>query len=202
MPAIDIDRQTAREAAARELAKPLYPKPSVQDRIAEWVNDLLHRLMVGGSSLPGGWPTLVVLAALVLAAVIVAVRVARRTMGRGADPHLYGGRTLSAADHRVRAEQAAAQGDWAGAIRQRVRAIGRHLEECGVLTAVPGRTAVELAREAGSELPTLSEDFASAAGVFNDVSYGEQPGSEQDYRLIVDLDERVGRESAVTGGVS
>ncbi len=200
MPTIDIDREAAHDAAARELAKPIYPKASLHDRFAEWVNDVIHRLMIGGSSLPGGWLTVVVLAALVLAAVVVAVRIARRTMGRPGDRRLYGDRTLTAADYRERADVSAAQRDWAAAIRQRVRAIGRQLEEDGAVAPVPGRTAVELAREAGSALPDLAGQFSTAATVFNDVTYGDQAGSERNYRLVADLDDRVCRESAPARG--
>lgn len=200
MPPIDIDGETAHDAAARELARPIYPKASLHEQFAEWVNDVIHRLMIGGSSLPGGWLTVVVLAALVLAAVIAAVRLARRTMGRRGDPRLYGGPMLTAADHRERAEVFAAQRDWAAAIRQRVRAIGRQLEESGVLAPVPGRTAVELAWEAESALPDLAGQFSAAATVFNDVTYGEQTGSERNYRLVADLDDRVVREYAPARG--
>lgn len=196
MPTIDIDTQTAHDAAAAELAKPVYPKPGLSDRIAEWVNDLLHRLMSGASALPGGWLALVVLGLLLLVAVIVAVRVARRTMGAGSDARLYGATSLSSADHRARAEQCAADGDWADAIRHRVRAIGRELEEDGVLNPVPGRTAGELAREAGAAIPELSADLATAAGLFNDVSYGEQSGSESGYRRVAGLDDRLRRVAA------
>ncbi len=70
IPAIDIDRDAARDAAARELSKPIYPENSLSDRLAEWFNDLLYRLIQSGSSLPGGWFTIVVLGLLVVAAVI------------------------------------------------------------------------------------------------------------------------------------
>ncbi len=196
MPAIDIDREAAYEAAQRELAKPVYPRASLNDRIAEWVNDLMFRLMQAGAGLPGGWFTIVVLGMLLTAAVIVAVRIARRTMGGRGVAQLYGSRTLSAADHRARAEHSAAQGDWATAIRQRLRAIGRQLEEDRVLDPVPGRTAGELCDAAGRALPGAAADLAAAAAAFDDVTYGEQPGTEPDYRLIAGLDDRVRTRSA------
>ncbi len=202
MPAIDIDRDTAHDAAAHELAKPIYPKASLSDRIGEWIDDLLHRLVTGGSALPGGWLTIVVLGLLLAVLVLTAVRVARRAMGSGGDSRLYGTRSRSAAEHRARAEQCAAQGDWAGAIRHRVRAIARELEENEVLGAAPGRTAGELARDAGAVLPALIDDFDTAATYFNDVAYGRRPGAERNYRLVADLDDRVRRESAARTGVS
>lgn len=198
MPVIDIDRDSAHEAAQRELARPIYPRSSLSDRIAEWVNDLLYRLVLNGSSVPGGWFTIVVLALLTLAAVVVAVRIARRTMGSRGGTQLFGARNLNAADHRARAEQAAAQDDWATAIRQRVRAIGRLLEENGVMNPVPGRTAGELAAYAGAVLPDLAADLAAAANAFNDVTYGQRPGAASDYRRVSDLDDQLRRLPSAT----
>ena len=60
-----------------------------------------------------------------------------------------------------------------------------------MLNAVPGRTATELARDAAAALPALSSELYSAATTFNDVTYGEQPGSESAYRAIANLDEAV-----------
>jgi hypothetical protein len=191
MPTIDIDSQTAHDAAASELAKPIYPKASLTTRIVEWFNELLHRLMAGAADLPGGWLALVAVGLLAAAAVVVAVRVARRTMGRRGDRGLYGKGTESAADHRENAESAAGRKDWAAAIRHRVRAIGRQLEQDGVLRPVTGRTAGELARDAGTARPDLAAEIATAAELFNDVTYGEQPGSEPQYRLVADLDDRL-----------
>lgn len=196
MPVIDIDRETAHEAAQRELANPIYPRASLSDRIAEWFNDLLYRLMHTGTALPGGWFTMVVLGLLILAALIVAVRIARRTMGRRGDDPLHRSLMLSAADHRERAEHAAAQQDWATAIRQRLRAVSRQLEEDGVLNPVPGRTAGELAQDAGGMMPTYADDLVAAAAAFDDVTYGRRPGTEPQYRLIVGLDDRVRHHSA------
>ncbi|AIY48640.1 MULTISPECIES: DUF4129 domain-containing protein [Mycolicibacterium] len=191
MTSIDIDRDAAHDAAQNELAKPIYPRASPIDQIGDWINDLLYRITAAGSTVPGGWFTLSVLAILLVAAVVVAVRIARRTMrtARGTDPALFGAEELTAARHRSIAEQYAAQGDWSAAIRHRVRALARHLEETGVLDAVPGRTATELARDAAVALPGLAAGLYSAASTFNDVTYGERPGTESAYREIAALDE-------------
>ncbi len=77
MPTIDVDRDTARAAAQRELDKPIYPKGSVAQRIHEWIHELLYRIVEKGSSVPGGWLTIIVLVALLVAAIVVAVRIAR-----------------------------------------------------------------------------------------------------------------------------
>ena len=79
-PTIDIDRDAAHEAAQRELAKPIYPKASLTERLSDWLDELLYRIAQEGSSLPGGWFTVTVLLIILAVAVVVAVRIARRTM--------------------------------------------------------------------------------------------------------------------------
>lgn len=193
MTGIDIDRDAAHDAAQNELNKPIYPRASPTEQFMDWVNELLYRLAFEGSSVPGGWFTISVLAILVLVAIWVAVRIARRTMrtNRGEQYALFGNRELSAAEHRATAEQLATQGNWAAAIRHRLRAVARHLEETGVLDPVPGRTATELARDAAAALPALSDELLAAANAFNDVTYGEVPGTESAYRMIAELDGRL-----------
>lgn len=202
MSTIDIGRDAARDAAESELAKAIYPKPSPVDVILEWIEELLYRVTATASKFPGGWFTVSTLVLLLVVAVVVAVRIARRTMGsyRSASPTLFGDHVLSAAEHRVTAQRYAAQGDWPQAIRHGLRAVARQLEENGVLDAVPGRTATELARSAGQALPRLAGELSAAAEAFNDVTYGEQPGSESQYRMIAALDDRLGRASASHAG--
>ena len=112
MPAIDIDRDAAHEAAQRELAKPIYPKASLTERLSDWLDELLYRIVQEGSSVPGGWFTISVLLIMLAVAVVVAVRIARRTMrtNRGGDMPLFDSQELSAAQHRATAEQYAAAG--------------------------------------------------------------------------------------------
>lgn len=197
---IEIDRDAAHEAAQRELAKPIYPKPSLTERLGDWIDELLYRIILEGSSVPGGWFTVSVLLILLAVAVVAAVRIARKTMrsSPGDDFSLFGPHDLSAAEHRAAAEQYAAAGNWSAAIRHRLRAIARQLEEDGVLNAVPGRTATELARDAGQAIPPLTDELLRAADSFNDVTYGERPGTEVAYRMIADLDQRLRSQAAGT----
>jgi Domain of unknown function (DUF4129) len=193
VPTVDIDRDAAHDAAQNELAKPIYPKASLIDRVYDWITELLDKLVENASSVPGGWFTLTVLLILAVIAVVVAVRIARRTMrtNRGGGYGLFGEHELSAAEHRATAEQFAAECNWAAAIRHRLRAVARQLEETAVLAPVPGRTATELARDAGRALRNLSAELVRAADTFNDVTYGERPGTESAYRLIADLDDHL-----------
>ncbi len=165
MPALDVDRDAAHEAAQSELSKPIYPKASLIERLTEWIDQLLYRIVAEGAAVPGGWFTIMVLLILLAVAVVAAVRIARRAMrgNRGGGHSLFGAGELSAAEHRATAEQYAAAGNWAAAIRHRLRAVARQLEESSVLNPVPGRTATELARDAGQALPDLAAELSRAA---------------------------------------
>ena len=193
MPSIDIDRDAAHQAAQIELDKPIYSKGSATQQFADWVNELLYRLLQKTSSIPGGWLTTTVLLIVLAIALVVAINVARRTMRthRGGDYQLFESAPLTAAQHRATAESFAAQGDWAAAIRHRLRAVARQLEETGVLEPAPGRSANELARDAGAVLPHLAGELSQAATAFNDVTYGEQPGSQAAYQMIAELDDHL-----------
>jgi hypothetical protein len=194
---LDIDSDTAREAAERELSKPMYPRPSPKQQFLDFVETLIRRLVLKGAELPGGWFTIAVLLIILAAGVVAAVHVGRRMLrdGRRSEP-LYGRTRLSAAEHRAAAQDLAAAADWGPAIRHRLRAVARGLEEAGLVLPASGRTASELARVAGAALPGLADDLIRAAETFNDVTYGEVPATAQGYRIVADLDERV---AATTG---
>jgi hypothetical protein len=198
---IDIDRDAAHEAAQHELGKPIYPKASLTERLMDWIDELFYKLASASASVPGGWFTLTVLAILLAIAIVVAVRIARRTMrtNRGGGHALFGEHELSSAEHRATAEQYAAAGNWAAAIRHRLRAVARQLEETAVLDPVPGRTATELARDAGRAIPNLAAELSRAAEAFNDVTYGERPGTESAYRMIADLDGHLRSRTSASG---
>jgi hypothetical protein len=200
VPTIDIGRDAAHDAAQRELQKPIYPRGSLTERLIDWIDELIFKLISEGASVPGGWFTLTVLFVLAAVAVIAVIRLARRTMHTNSSSKaLFGAHELTAEEHRAIAQRCAAQGDWAAAIRHRLRAVARQLEESAVLNPVPGRTATELARDAGTALPGLVNEFRSAAEVFNDVTYGQRPGTEPEYRAVADLDDRLRQQTRGTG---
>ncbi|MGZ4578552.1 MAG: DUF4129 domain-containing protein [Mycobacterium sp.] len=203
MPSIDIDRDAAHQAAQDELNKPIYPKGSAGEQIAEWLNETIYRLLQKTASLPGGWLTATVLFIMLGIALAAAIHIARRTMrtNRGGDYRLFEAAQLTAAQHRATAESYAVQGEWAAAIRHRLRAVARQLEETGILNPAPGRTANELASDAGAALPHLADELSQAATAFNDVTYGEQPGTQSAYQMIAELDDHLrSRSAAVPAG--
>jgi len=193
VPSLDIDRDAAHQAAQDELNKPIYSKDSAGQQFTDWIDEMLYRLLQKTASIPGGWFTAMVLLILLVIAFAVAVHIGRRTMRsrRGGDQQLFGAGQLTAAQHRATAERYAVEGNWAAAIRHRLRAVARQLEESGTLNPAPGRTANELARDAGAALPHLAGELSQAATAFNDVTYGEQPGTQDSYRMIVDLDDHL-----------
>jgi Domain of unknown function (DUF4129) len=204
VPSIDIDRDAAHQAAQNELDKPIYSRGSAAQQLDEWLSEKLYRLLEATSQIPGGWLTATVLLVLLAVAVAVAIHVARRTMRtrRGGDYQLFETTPLTAAQHRATAESYAAEGNWAAAIRHRLRAVARQLEEAGVLNPNPGRTANELARDTGAVLPHLASELSSSATAFNDVTYGEQPGTQAAYQMIADLDDHLrSRSPAVASAV-
>lgn len=193
MPSIDIDRDAAHQAAQNELDKPIYSNASVGQQVIAWIHEQIYGLMQKVAAIPGGWVTATALLLVLGVAVAVAIHIARHTMQtRRGDSHtLFDTAQLTAAQHRGAAETHAAERNWTAAIRHRLRAVARQLEETGVLNPAPGRTANELAREAGAALPYLADELSQAAMTFNEVTYGDQVGTEAAYRMIADLDEHL-----------
>lgn len=186
----------AREAARHELAKPAYDKakPPLTYRILKWVIDKLAELLARTTaSVPGGRLGLLMILLLVaglVALVVVKVRPALRS--QRSDELFDAGRVLDADEHRRRAEQAAARGDHADAVRERLRAVVRELEQRGLLDARPGRTADEVATEAGTAVPSLSEPLRRGVTVFDEVWYGGRTADASSYAVLVEVDRLVG----------
>lgn len=197
---IDIDRDAAHAAAQRELVKAIYRANAPSKRFRDFIDEMLLRLVAEGSSIPGGWFTITVLFIVLAGVGVAAIRVARRTMrtNRRGDHQLFGPTGLSAAEHRAAAQRYAANNDWPAAIRHGLRAVARELEETGVVNSAPGRTANELARDAGAVIPHLAHELTRSADVFDDVAYGERPGTPAAYRMITDLDDHL-RSRPVAG---
>ena len=109
---------------------------------------------------------------------------------------------LDAAEHRRRADGYAAEGRFAEAVRERMRAIVRELETRGVLEPRPGRTADEVAREAGAAVRAVAPDLRTAATVFDEVWYGGRTATAQADALLRQADQRVQRAQLVVAGAS
>ena len=187
-----VSRSRAQQLARHELARPMY-KPSLAARIwhdiGHWLSSLAGTSATGSTSWVGPILVTVVIVA-VLAALLYLAGPVRRTRRAGNGPVLQG-HPLTAGEHRATADRLAAAGDYQAAIIERVRAIATELESRLVLPPRPGRTAAELAAEAGQAIPAEAALLTAAAGLFNDVRYGGRPGALPGYEQVRDLDLRV-----------
>jgi hypothetical protein len=188
-------RDQAREAAAHELSKRAYQeaKPPWLQRLVDWLyghlNDLLSR---AAGSLPGGaWGLVALVALLALGVVLLVVRL-RPARQLGPGDALFGwDAERTAQDHRELAESLARRAAWADASQERFRAVVRELESRGVLDPRAGRTADEVAWEAGAVVPHVRDALVRGARMFDDLRYGEQPADQQTYAVFVALDDEV-----------
>lgn len=193
-PPVTPDADTARRWATEELARAEYHRSgtSLLERVAEWLQHLLGGL--DGTRLPSAWLTLV-LVVVVLVVGLVAWRVAGpvRRDARAPRPGaaVLEDDTRSAAQLRAAADAAAGAGDWALAVVERFRAVVRGLEERAIVLDVPGRTADEVARAAGAELPDQADGLLAGAAVFDAVLYGGRRAGPADDQAARTLDAAV-----------
>lgn len=196
--AAPVQRDAAAEEARRELSKGIYhtDDPSLLERVFDRATRWLDRTVSDLSErAPGGAIGLLVLVVAFGALVWFAVWRAgplRRGGRRGALPSMVDP-TLSAEQHRRRAEEFAAAGRYAEAIRERMRAVVRELEARGVLEPRLGRTADEVAAEAGGQVPDVAAPLRTAAGIFDEVWYGGRPGTAAADGTMRQADEAIRR---------
>lgn len=190
-----IGREDARDAVREELRRREYEdaRPPLLlrlvGRVLREVGELLDR---AAGAAPGGRLGLLALAVLLgLLVLVVLQRVGPLARTKAARPLFEGSAVLSADEHRALAERAAAGGDFAEAVRERLRAVVRDLEARGALDPRPGRTAGEVARDAGAALPEAAQDLVRATTVFDEVWYGGRVADAQSYAVLVEVDRRV-----------
>ena len=189
-----VSRPAGQRLARAELSKSLYhPHQSLPQRLMSMLNALLGHLYQAGHSFPGGWWAVVALTVLLMLAVTaVLAQVGPLARARRGDRERgWGAPLMSAAGHRQRAGELAAAGDYSGAILESVRAIGRELEERGVLDPRLGRTAAETAGESARALPGEAGALRDSARLFDDICYGGRPGTADGYAAVRDLDARI-----------
>ncbi|MFC6354832.1 DUF4129 domain-containing protein [Luethyella okanaganae] len=193
---VDPEAPEARQWLIDELAKPPYQaaKPSLFDHASKAVWDWLNSLFVPTGDAFDGWlPILVVGVVVVLIAVAFLVfglpRLNRRS--RTAIPLFGIDERRSAGDIRQAARAAAASGDWSLAIEEQFRAIASDLSSRTILNVTPGTTANEFARAAAYSFPAEREGLRTAAAAFDEVRYLDRAGTEDGFRHVLALDERL-----------
>jgi hypothetical protein len=194
-----ITRNGAQNDAKHELAKAIYHRNGdpLPVRIVRWFGHLVDRVLTASlkHAPTGGFGALalVVLVVVVVVVLIWRVGIPRRAASYGAVLPI--GQAATAADHRRLAEVAADREDWHTAVVERMRAIARELEERSILEPRAGRTATELAREAGRLLTGAGGALTTAADVFNAVAYGGADATDADLTRLISADDLV-RESS------
>lgn len=202
-----IARDPAQRLAREELSKAVYHQTSVRQEIINAIESFITRIVGDASqATPGGWWTLVALAALVvlIAAVIVRTGPLARSARRAAPMSDLDDRPLTARQYRAGAEEAAAGGDYDTAVLQRLRAIAASCEERHILVPDAGRTADELAARAGARFPDQAGGLTAAARLFDQIRYGDGTATRDGYEQLRDLDDTLSRltPAAVPGSTT
>jgi len=91
---------------------------------------------------------------------------------------------LPAAEFVSLADRLAAEGRFAEAVRERLRAIVRELIDAGLIDNSPGWTVTELAAAAGAARPATRPGLDAASRLFSDIWYGQRPASADDDRRM------------------
>lgn len=105
---------------------------------------------------------------------------------------------LPAAVLALSADQLAAAGRYAEAVRERLRSIVRDLIERGLIPPSPGWTVTEMARQAGTTLPPLAAPMVAAVDVFSRIWYGLLPAHAEDDAAMRSYAETITQTLATT----
>ncbi|MDQ0645085.1 DUF4129 domain-containing protein [Microbacterium murale] len=192
------DGDEARRWAEQELQDPRYAdaKPTWFDYLAEDVAEFIASLFSPDTGQQAGNVALIIVTVVIVAALITVLilwgrpRVSRRVKRR--DNDLLGARDdRTAAQLRADAARSARDGDWDAATVLRFRALARGLLERDIIAPAPGATAQAIAREAAIAFKAQRAELTAAAGAFDDVRYLRHPATEQSYRALAEVDDRL-----------
>ncbi|MDG6108378.1 DUF4129 domain-containing protein [Dactylosporangium aurantiacum] len=82
------------------------------------------------------------------------------------------------------ADRLAAEGRYAEAVRERLRAIVRGLADRRAVEILPGMTVTEVALAAAAVEPAVESPLRGATGVFSDIWYGQVPATAEHDTLM------------------
>ena len=82
------------------------------------------------------------------------------------------------------ADRLAAEGRYAEAVRERLRAIVRGLVERRAVEVLPGMTVTEVAHAAAAVAPGVEPPLRGATGIFSDIWYGQLPATAEHDTLM------------------
>ncbi|GAA4938238.1 uncharacterized protein DUF4129 [Actinomycetospora succinea] len=198
---VDIGADPARELAREELSGRVYQEaaPDPVQEALRWIARRLEDLLraASGVSPGGGWGLLVLLVVLVIVIVVVRRRFGRLARTAAVPGAVLGGTERTADEHRRLADGHAKAGYFDDAVRERMRAIVRSLEERTLLEPRQGRTAGDAAREGGRALPPVADDLLEAARRFDETVYGGRAADAGTDARLREIDAAVAGTRAV-----
>lgn len=190
----DPSPDEARSLMRRELLKPEYYEDQWLNRIIEWFLRQLGRAVTSASDLPG----LSVVAAMLIGALLIgglawlASRARLSAHTPATSQPVWADEVVTAAQLRVRAEEALDGGRIEEALTDGFRALARRQAERGRLEYTPGTTAQESARSLGSVYPHQRSRIEDSAGLFDAVVYGDRSATREQAVDILELDDELG----------
>jgi hypothetical protein len=191
----DVTRDAARRAAREELLNRRYhdaQPPLVVRLVGKLIRKLIELIDRAATGVPGGLTGLLLFALVIGGLVALVVVKLRPTRGRAGSADVFTtGAELTAEAHRALADEAAAIGQFADAVRERLRAIVRELEARGVIEPRPGRTAGEVARDGSAAVPLIAGALQRATTTFDEIWYGGRGADASSYSVLVECDRTV-----------
>jgi hypothetical protein len=169
------DPEDAREALARELARPEY-RESLLDRAARWLRELLDGVRDATEDVGGLSPALAVLLLVALVGLVAFAlsRLRRNPAPSRPDRPLFEDAREAAATHRRNVQRALAAGDWDTVVVEATRQVAADLFERGLVPEQRDVTVHEIAVRGGQVLPGHRDRLADLAGSFDRVRYGDR----------------------------
>jgi hypothetical protein len=195
---VDPDNAEARRWLEEELSRPAYrehndPVARVLDAIERFIDTLLSADPSAGGALPAGVAGLVT--AALVALVLFALRHVRREARRApaGAPAVLGEERLTAAQFRERSARALAEGRYADAVLDAMRAIAQGAAERTLLDEAPSLTAHEVGLQLADPFPAQRDELRWAADLFDAVAYGHHAASRPQAERIIALERTLGR---------
>lgn len=177
----------ARRWLIDELSRAEY-QPSLSERIRQALSDLLDWLTrdLKGGSLPA-WIFMLAAAVAVLALALALSRLRRdRRVTEAAD--VFDDVRRTAVEHRALAAAALADGDYATALIESVRAITAGLIDRDLLSDLPGVSSLEVLQCCVGAFPTTQASAVTTIRRFDEVRYGDRAPERTWAKAAADLD--------------
>ncbi|WP_395691064.1 DUF4129 domain-containing protein [Nocardioides sp.] len=190
-PPLDPSPEQAQRLLERELLRPEYHRHDVLQQLMDWISRFVDGTVRAASGTPPLSAFFAMVAFLLLALGLTwllsrARRTARAERSRAV---VAEHEVLTAAELRLRAERALAEGRNGDAVVDGFRALAVRQVERGRLDDLPGATAHEVAAAVGAAHPPARDRVTRTAAVFDEVRYGDRPATPEQAAEVLRLDD-------------